>query len=307
MQPRSAFPVRRPGRYVADPVTETRRIEREGVGLHVELDGPADGPPVVFLHGVGSSGRTWEWVPDELTRGRRVVRVDLRGHGRSEHAPGTYDLEHYGTDAAAVVAETAGRPAVLVGNSLGGVVAWWLAQNRPELVAAALLEDPPLLAGETPASEAGRFRDVFHSVKAVIVESRRLGLTEEETARHIGAIRWGPPGTPTLAELLTEDGLATMAFGYARLDVGVIDGAIDGTTLAAAETRSPVRPPVVIAAADDAAGAAFGTDDEARLAGRQPAVEVLRIPGSGHRIHDMREHRETFAGHLRRFLDARAG
>ena len=288
-------------------MAETRRIECDGVGLHVELEGPDDGVTVLFAHGVGSSGRTWEWVPDELMRGRRVIRVDLRGHGRSDHAPGTYDHPRYGADVVAVLEEVASRRAVLVGNSLGGVVAWWIAQHRPELVVAALLEDPPLFAAETPEPEVGRFRDVFHGVKAVILESRRRGLTDDETAHLIGRIRWGPPGTPTLGELLTEDGLASMAFGYARLDIGVIDGAIDGSTLAAAETRSPVEPPVVVVAADDAAGAAFSAGDEARLALSQPAVEVHRVARSGHRIHDMREHRDVFAGHLGRFLDAYAG
>jgi esterase len=287
-------------------VLETRRIESDGVGLHLELEGPDDGAPVLFLHGVGSSGRTWEWLPDELTRGLRVVRVDLRGHGRSDHAPNTYVLPRYGADVAAVLRSVASRPAVVVGNSLGGVIAWWLAQNHPELVTAALLEDPPLLAGETPETEAGRFRDVFHAVKAVILEGRERGLSEEELARHIATIRWGPPETPALGELLTDDGLATMAYGYHRLDVGVIDGAIDGSTLAAAQTGVPVGPPVVIVAADDAAGAAFSTGDEERLVPIQPTVEVVRVAGSGHRIHDMRAHREEFAGHLRRFLDTYA-
>jgi pimeloyl-ACP methyl ester carboxylesterase len=195
---------------------------------------------------------------------------------------------------------------VVVGNSLGGVIAWWLAQSHPDLVTAALLEDPPLLAGETPETEAGRFRDVFHAVQSVILEGRERGLSEEELAGHIATIRWGPPGTRTLGELLTDDGLATMAFGYHRLDIGVIDGAIDGSTLAAAETRTRVALPVVVVAADDAAGAAFSTDDEERLVPIQPTVEVVRVAGSGHRIHDMRAHRETFVGHLRRFLDTYA-
>lgn len=285
---------------------ETRRIRCDGVLLHVEVEGPEDGTPVAFLHGVGSSGRTWEWLPDELRRGRRVVRVDLRGHGRSEHAPGTYDVARYGADVVDVLRELAASPAVLVGNSLGGVVAWWVAQHHPELVVAALLEDPPLFAGETAEAEAGRFRDVFHAVKAVIVESRQRRLTEDETAGHVGEIRWGPPGTAALGELLTDDGLATLAYGYTRLDIGVIEGAIDGSTLAAVETRTPVGVPVLIVAADDAAGAAFSVDDAERLAGSQPGVEVVRIAGSGHRIHDLRDHRGAFARHLGRFLDTYA-
>jgi esterase len=282
-------------------------IQADGVGLHVEVEGPEDGAPVVFLHGVGSSGRTWEWLPDTVTRGRRIVRIDLRGHGRSDHAPGTYDLARYGADVVTVLRERVARPALFVGHSLGGVVAWWLAQSHSELVAAALLEDPPLLAGETPDVEAGRFRDVFHVVKATILAGREHGLSDEEMAERIGAMRWGPPGTPPLREVLTADALAALAYGYRRLDIGVIDGAIDGSTLAATITGSPVTPPVVIVAGDEAAGAAFSTEDEIRLLQSQPSVQVQRIAGSGHRIHEARLHRHAFTDHLRRFLDTHGG
>ena len=121
--------------------------------LHVEAAGPEDGAPVVFLHGVSGSMRTYAWLPAEITEGRRIVRVDLRGHGRSGHAPGAYDVDSYGEDVVEVLRETVGRPAVLVGHSLGGVVAWWVAQRHPELVAAAFLEDPPLYMGEPAEHE----------------------------------------------------------------------------------------------------------------------------------------------------------
>jgi pimeloyl-ACP methyl ester carboxylesterase len=86
------------------------------------------------------------------------VRVDLRGHGRSGHAPGTYTVERYGEDVVAALREGVGRPAVLVGHSLAGVVAWWVAQRHPELVTAAFLEDPPLCSGtpgRAPSPGAG--------------------------------------------------------------------------------------------------------------------------------------------------------
>ena len=72
-------------------MAETRRISSDGLGLHVEVDGPADGTPVLFLHGVGSSGRTWEWVPDELTRAPapvpRCVRELMRLGPRAASGP----------------------------------------------------------------------------------------------------------------------------------------------------------------------------------------------------------------------------
>ena len=64
--------------------------------------------------------------------------------------------------------------------------------------------------------------------------------------------------------------------------------------------------PVVIVAADATAGAAFSTEDAERLARRQPGVEVIRIAGSGHRIHDEHSIGAAFAEHLHRFLDVYA-
>ena len=279
------------------------RIEVDGVGLYVEVDGPDDGMPVVFLHGVGSSARTWDWLPPAVTKARRIVRVDQRGHGRSDHATGTYVLARYGADAVAVLRELVGGPALIVGHSLGGVVAWWVAQNHPELVTAALLEDPPLLAAETPEADAGRFRDVFRAVRATILDHRARGLSEQELEERIATIRWAP-GTPPLREVLTDDAIAALAFGYHRLEIGVIDGAIDGSTLATTDTRGRVTPPVVIVAADDALGAAFSSDDALRLASRGQRAEVVRVIGSGHRIHQSRRHRADYVQHLRRFLEA---
>ena len=114
-------------------------IEVDGVALHAEVEGPEDAPVVVFLHGVSGSGRTYGWLPARVTDGRRIVRLDLRGHGASAHAPGTYLIDRYGADVAAVLERIARRPAVLVGHSLGGVAAWWVAQRRPDLIAAAFL------------------------------------------------------------------------------------------------------------------------------------------------------------------------
>ena len=112
------------------------RVEHEGVGLNVEVEGTEDGPVVAFLHGVSGSSRTYGWLPREITDGRRIVRIDLRGHGDSDHASGTYLLHAYGGDVAAILREVGGGPAVVVGHSLGGSTGWWLAQNEPELLAA---------------------------------------------------------------------------------------------------------------------------------------------------------------------------
>ena len=107
--------------------------------------------------------------------------------------------------------------------------------------------------------------------------------------------------------MLTDDAIAALAFGYHRLDIGVIDGAIDGSTLAPTDTRALVTPPVMIVAADDALGAAFSSDDARRLASTGQPAQVTRVVANGHRIHQSRRHRAAWVEHVRRFLGAYDG
>jgi esterase len=285
-------------------MSSTLRINNGGVGLYVEVDGPAGAVPVVFLHGVTSSARTWAWLPEEVTKQRRIVRIDFRGHGRSDHKPG-YAVPDYAADVLAVLEEV-GTPAVLVGHSLGGVVAWSVAQKHPEHVVAALLEDPPLFASVASEEQASRARESFHLLLANVLSYRAEGLSVEAISKRIGASPSGSRGGLPFREFALDDGVDAMAFGLSRLDVSVIEGAIDGSTLAATDVGSPVKRPVTILAADEAFGAAFSISDEKRLAHTHPDVKVIRVTGCGHGIHDDRRHRETFVQHLCRFLDSQA-
>jgi pimeloyl-ACP methyl ester carboxylesterase len=279
------------------------RVTNKDIGLHVEVEGPSEAVPVVFLHGVTTSGRTWSWLPPELTRGRRVVLIDFRGHGHSDHAPGTYDLAHYGDDVVTVIKEVGAVRAVIVGHSLGGVVAWWLAQKRPELVTAALLEDPPLFPGDVRTPEGAQLGLIFETLQARARADQEAGRSEDEVAERIGSEAWGPPGGPTFRELAFDDAVDAMGFGHSRMDVGVLDGVIDGSTLSSVDLTSAVTAPITVIAADDSLGALFTSEDAERLARTHPEVEIVRIGGSGHGIHDERRFRQTFCEHLGRFLD----
>jgi pimeloyl-ACP methyl ester carboxylesterase len=93
-----------------------------GVRLAVRTAGPVDAPPVVFLHGWAQSSRAWSHqLTGRLADAYRLIAADLRGHGDSD-APATgYDsAAEWAGDVAALLAY-AGRPAVLVGWSYGGL------------------------------------------------------------------------------------------------------------------------------------------------------------------------------------------
>jgi pimeloyl-ACP methyl ester carboxylesterase len=99
------------------------------------------GPLALLVHGVTSSSRTWWRVGPALAgRGFRVLGVDLRGHGASP--PGAAGLSL--ADLAADVAETVAGPVdLLVGHSLGALVALELVGARPGFARRLVVEDPP--------------------------------------------------------------------------------------------------------------------------------------------------------------------
>jgi pimeloyl-ACP methyl ester carboxylesterase len=280
------------------------RIENDGVGLHVEVEGPDDGTPVVFLHGVSGCRKTFGWLPPEITAGRRILRVDLRGHGESDHAPGTYVIDRYGEDVAAILRAVTDRPAILVGHSLGAVTAWWVAQNAPELVAAAFLEDPPLYMGEPAEHEKNAAVPVFTALRARAAAWQAEGASVEAVAAQLAPAPLGPQRT--MGDVMAQDAIAARAEALLLMDAGVLDQAADRSTLADTDTSSPVSVPVLVLGADDAMGSAFPAPHADRLSQSHPDVEIVRVSGAGHGIHDEREFRAAYARHLAEFLDRHA-
>jgi pimeloyl-ACP methyl ester carboxylesterase len=276
------------------------RVKNDGVELNVEVEGPADAAPVVFLHGESGWCRTYDFLPPEIVQARRIVRVDLRGHGRSGHAPGTYVIDRYGEDVVAVL-RLLDRPAVLVGHSLGGVTAWWVAQHEPQLVTAALLEDPPLYMGEPDEHEKNLAIPVFRSVSERAAVWQREGATIDDVAAALAPAALGPERT--MGDVMEPDALRARAEAYLLMDRGVLDQAADRSTLAPTDTTAPISVSTLLLAADDGMGSAFPARHEERLARTHPDVEVIRVPGAGHGIHDERASRGDYVGHLAAFLD----
>lgn len=97
-----------------------------------DIDGPADGPPIVFVHGTRLSRTMWRAQMDDLRDTYRVVALDLPGHGHLADRP--FTLTAASDEVASAIEEAAGGHAVVVGLSLGAYVAMDLAARRPELI-----------------------------------------------------------------------------------------------------------------------------------------------------------------------------
>jgi esterase len=105
-------------------------------------------PTAVLLPATAETAGDWDTVARDLSRDRQVVAVDLRGHGASDW-PGTYSIEMMANDVRGLLARL-DRPVDLVGHSLGGLVAWWVAAVDHGLVRRLVLEDVGLLRPRPP-------------------------------------------------------------------------------------------------------------------------------------------------------------
>jgi pimeloyl-ACP methyl ester carboxylesterase len=114
-------------------------------------EGPDNGPPLVLLHAQHMDRFSYSRVLPALSQWFHVFVVDYPGHGTTV-VPEGYPMtcNRIGADLAAFIETTIAGPSYVSGNSSGGLLAIWLAANRPDLVRAVVLEDPPLFSAEHP-------------------------------------------------------------------------------------------------------------------------------------------------------------
>ncbi len=115
-------------------------VERDGVGLSFEEVGSGE-PPMVFVHGWTCEHSALAPQVEHFKRTHRTVAVDLRGHGASDAPEGDYSISLLADDVVWVGRQLALGPSVIVGHSMGAVVALDLAARHPEAVAALVLVD----------------------------------------------------------------------------------------------------------------------------------------------------------------------
>ena len=102
--------------------------------LRVFHETHGSGSPVLLIHGLGSSTEDWEPQVAALRDHFTVVTYDVRGHGRTDRPVGPYSVVQFAADAARLI-EHLGRGAMhVMGLSMGGMIAFQLAADRPDLV-----------------------------------------------------------------------------------------------------------------------------------------------------------------------------
>jgi len=249
-------------------------------------DGDPGRPLALLVHGVTSSSRTWWLVGPALAeRGFRVLAVDLRGHGESPRGAVGLGADDLAADVAETVAAVTGGAAdggaavdLLVGHSLGALVALALLVGRPGFANRVVLEDPP---GPNGIDWAGLGDGIEHDVGRALREPD--ALQAELEAANPG---WAPGEA-----------------GRRVADLADCDAATVATTLRARVPFDPagmaasVGVPALLVLAEEALGSNLvGTDRKALVrALRQGTTRELT---AGHSVH-----REAPTGWLRALDD----
>ncbi|QNP75520.1 alpha/beta hydrolase [Streptomyces roseirectus] len=170
--------------------------------MNCRVTGDPAGRPAVLLHALGNTGRTWDRLAAALLpRGRRLFVPDLRGHGRSPRAD-TYTFELMYRDVLALLDHHHLDETDLVGHSMGGHVAWLIAQRHPSRVRRLVIEDTPPPPRNTAAEARLRARsDPAHGQAHVIelyrdfLKLTRAGELDTAAVRPvIDGLRTADPG-----------------------------------------------------------------------------------------------------------------
>jgi 3-oxoadipate enol-lactonase len=119
----------------------------DGTRLHAIVEGPQDGPVVVFSNSLGTTLHLWDAVLPLLPKGLRILRYDMRGHGQSDVPDAPYSMGQLISDAEAVCDAFDVRDAMFVGLSVGGMVGQGLAVKRPDLIRAMVLSNTAVKIG----------------------------------------------------------------------------------------------------------------------------------------------------------------
>lgn len=144
-----------------------QKLSRGDVTLALEVTGDGE-PALVFVHGWTCDHTYFVPQVEHFSRARRVVTVDLPGHGESDKPEPPYSMEGFADDVAWLCRRLELRRPVIVGHSMGGVIALALATRHPDVPAAIVALDSPwhpndhvrtMLPGLTAALNGAQFRE----------------------------------------------------------------------------------------------------------------------------------------------------
>jgi N-formylmaleamate deformylase len=246
---------------------QERTITANGVELNVAISGEPTTPALLLLHGLYDRWETWDPIIRSFSGRFQVIAPDLRGHARSEQPKSGYTPNDYAEDMAALLDELDVSEVVVIGHSLGALVAEFLAANHIERVRSVVLIDPPFEQNEGSRQWL-----------EVLLEAKRG--TEEETYETVKELNI-MSGNDEEWKRQTE-WLRATADGPFEAMIQMID---DGRTAQLYEVLHRVTCPTLILRADPASGGVLSETSVELAMDHLNDGTHIQFDQTGHSIH----------------------
>jgi 3-oxoadipate enol-lactonase len=240
-------------------------------------------PPIVFLHGVGSTRQTWRAQLEEFSATHTAVTIDARGYGGSSATPDTVSMARFAADTAAVVQAIGRGRAHVCGLSMGGIIALHLWRDHPGVVRSLVLADTW----------------AWHPVAAAGQEARLAAIDANDMAS-LARMRMPAVYGPGTDPLLVQRGVDT----FASLDKPVYRAAsaeLWGVDMRSVACSVTVPTLVLVGEHDTIAPPHLSRE----LAGLIPGAQLVVIPDAGHLPNE--ENPAAFNRAVRTFLEESEG
>jgi pimeloyl-ACP methyl ester carboxylesterase len=256
------------------------------INLNV-AEGPENGPPLVLIHGGSGRWQTLNGIIPDFVEEWHVYAPDLRGHGKSDHAPNGYRMDDFADDIAAFL-ESLPEPAAIFGHSLGGQVGLMAAACVPERVHALIIGDSPFLNNNL----SDMFARERHKLETWMQLCGKPMAEIVTGLKEMLLIHGGNPQPRKAREIFGEDSTwyAFMAENLSTHDANFLRTLLeDFEQLNAAYQVEQLLPcitcPMLILQGDPASGGLM-TQDEIDLGLRLlPNGHHIRLDGIGHGLH----------------------
>ena len=251
--------------------------DRNGTQLFYTDEGTGD-PALLFVHGWCCDTSYWKPQVRAFRRRHRVVAVDLRGHGRSGKPEQDYTMDAFASDLEWLMGQVDLRRPVVIGHSMGGVIALRLAGRRKRAISGAVIVDSPIFpkfdrTGRQQLSQifAALESPVFHVAARQVIEGNLFIPTSPPALRE----------RITSAMLRTPQHVMTSAFRNLWVDNKALGRRVNAPSLFIDATHP--------------------LEELERIERAVNGIQIGRTVGAGH--FNMLEAPDQFNAMLRAFLD----
>ena len=260
----------------------SRNVVANGIRLHLLEWGEAKSPGVLLLHGANQSAHSWDLVSLALAADFHVIAIDQRAHGDTEWPrDGETSRQSMAADAQAVLDQLGIEQPVVIGHSMGGVVAMTLLTAHPRLASRAVFVDiAPEVAGSTGPNEGQqRIRDFITSAREFdSIDDYIERVVEYDPFRSREHIR----RTLIYNLMQRSDGKYVSKNGLRRLAEPPRPGDELGTRPTLEDVRTIECPALVVRGAESRV---LEPEHAEAFAEALPAGQLVTVPKCGHNVH----------------------